>query len=161
MKYGDWVKKSLFICLVFANGGNVTPQLQEYLQLVHNKTDILAMNLRMHKMKIEHFNDLEGMVNRMKLIKLPFKVIAFLLVASLWLIGLLAKAMVKIACYIVGPVMLFLFGLIIYVVSKQQWNHLILLGGMEAFCLILLFGVTWMIANVEDVNGMLIEFIKS
>ena len=106
MKYGDWVKKSLFICPVFANGGNVTPQLQEYLQLVHNKTDILAMNLRMHKMKIEHFINLEGMVNRMKLIKLPFKVIAFLLVASLWLIGLLAKAMVKIACYIVGPVML-------------------------------------------------------
>ena len=29
------------------------------------------MNLRMHKMKIEHFINLEGMVNRMKLIKLP------------------------------------------------------------------------------------------
>jgi hypothetical protein len=137
------------------------PQLQGYLQLLHSKIDILAMNLRMHKMKIEHFLDLKGMVDRMKLIKLPFKVIAFPLVALLWLVGLLAKATVKIACYVVGPVMLFLFGLIIYVVSKQQWNHLILLGGMEAFCLLLLFGVTWMIANVEDVNGMLIEFIKS
>ena len=62
MKYGDWVRMSLFIYPVFANGGNVTPQLQGYLQLVHNKIDILAMNLRMHKMKIEHFNDLEGIV---------------------------------------------------------------------------------------------------
>lgn len=112
-------------------------------------------------MKIERLTDLKGMVNTMKLIKLPFKIIAFPVIALLWLVAMLAKVTVKIACYIAGPVMLLLFGLIIYVITKQRWNDLLILGCMEGICILILFGVTWMIANVQDVNELLIEFIKS
>lgn len=97
----------------------------------------------------------------MKMIKIPFKIIAFPIIALLWIVCMLAKMAVKIACYVAGPVMLFLLVLIIMVFCKQEWNNLLLLAGMEAACVILLFGVTWMIANVEDINGLLIEFIKS
>ena len=112
-------------------------------------------------MKIERLTDLKGMVDTMKLIKLPFKIFVFPVIALLWLVTMLAKVTVKIVCYIAGPVMLVLLGLIIYVITKQRWDDLFILGCMEGICILILFGVTWMIANVQDVNELLIEFIKS
>ena len=55
-----------------------------------------------------------------------------------------------------------LVGIILVVMlTKSRWTDVAICGGIEAFCLFVLFGVTWMVANMEDLNALLIRFVQS
>ena len=97
----------------------------------------------------------------MKLMKIPFKLIALPVIALIWLVCLIAKVVTHISCYVVGPFMLIVGIILIVMLTKSRWNDVAICGGIEVFCLIVLFGVTWMIANMEDLNALLIRFVQS
>ena len=97
----------------------------------------------------------------MKLMKIPFKLIALPIIALIWLVCLIAKVVTHISCYVVGPFMLIVGIILIVMLTKSRWNDVAICGGIEVFCLIVLFGVTWMIANMEDLNALLIRFVQS
>ena len=97
----------------------------------------------------------------MKLIKIPFKIIALPMIMLIWLTCFLAKAITHISCYVVGPFMLLVGIILVVMLTKSRWTDVAICGGIEAFCLIVLFGVTWMVANMEDLNALLIRFVQS
>ena len=57
----------------------------------------------------------------MKLIKIPFKIIAMPLIAFIRLICFVAKTAANISCYILGPIMFITFGIIIWMAIAQNW----------------------------------------
>ena len=97
----------------------------------------------------------------MKLIKIPFKIIALPMIMLIWLTCFLAKAITHISCYVVGPFMLLVGIILVVMLTKSRWTDVAICGGIEAFCLFVLFGVTWMVANMEDLNALLIRFVQS
>lgn len=97
----------------------------------------------------------------MKLIKLPLKLIILPLIAIIWLVCLLAKAATHIACYIIGPLMLLIGVFIAILLFEKFWPGVWSCCALEAACLILLFGTTWMVANMEDLNACLVRFVHS
>jgi NADH-quinone oxidoreductase subunit A len=96
----------------------------------------------------------------MKLIKIHFKIIAMPLIAFIWLICFAAKTAANISCYILGPIMFITFGIIIWMAIAQNWLSCIGFLVVEATCALLLFGSTWMIANMQDINRLLIRFVQ-
>ena len=97
----------------------------------------------------------------MKLMKIPFKILAIPFIAVIWFVCFMAKAVMHISCYVVGPFMLLVGIILIVMMTKSRWKDVAICGGIEAFCMIALFGVTWMIANIEDLNALLIRFVQS
>ena len=97
----------------------------------------------------------------MKLIKLPIKILALPLIVLIWFICFMAKAITHISCYIVGPFMLIVGIILIVMLTKSRWTDVGICGAIEGLCLLVLFGVTWMIANMEDLNALLIRFVQS
>ena len=97
----------------------------------------------------------------MKLIKIPFKLIALPFILLIWFACFIAKAVTHISCYVVGPFMLIVGIILIVMLTKARWTDVAICGGIEAFCLVVLFGVTWLIANMEDLNALLIRFVQS
>ena len=63
----------------------------------------------------------------MKLIKFPFKLIAYMLIATVGLIMLMIKALINLSTYVLGPFMLFLIGCCIFVIVKGFWTQLIII----------------------------------
>ena len=97
----------------------------------------------------------------MKLIKIPFKILALPAIVLLWLVCLIAKAATHISCYVIGPFMLLVGIILIVMLTKSRWTDVGICGAIEGLCLLALFGVTWMIANFEDLNALLIRFVQS
>ena len=97
----------------------------------------------------------------MNLIKIPFKIIALPLIAVIWLICFVAKVVAHISCYILGPIMFVSLGIIVWMTLEQNWMNCIGFIVVEATCALLLFGTAWMIANMQDINHLLIRFVQS
>ena len=97
----------------------------------------------------------------MKLMKIPFKILALPVIALIWLTCFLAKAVTHISCYVIGPFMLLVGIILIVMLTKSRWADVGICGAIEGVCLLALFGVTWMIANMEDLNALLIRFVQS
>ena len=97
----------------------------------------------------------------MKLIKIPFKIIAMPLIAFIWLICFVVKTAANISCYILGPIMFITFGIIIWMAIAHNWLSCIGFLVVEVAFALLLFGTAWMIANMQDINRLLIRFVQS
>lgn len=97
----------------------------------------------------------------MKLIKLPVKVLMLPVIGVLFLFCNAGKVINRLSCYVIGPFMLFLLLLIVYRAFFKDWNDCRMLAGAELVCLALVFGVTWLICQAEDLNGHLIRFVCS
>ena len=97
----------------------------------------------------------------MKLIKIPFKILALPVIMLIWLVCFFAKIATHISCYVIGPFMLFVGIILIMMVTKSRWTDVAICGSIEALSLIALFGVAWVIAGFEDLNAMLITFVQS
>lgn len=81
----------------------------------------------------------------MKLVKLPFKILALPVMLVLGVLGLIAKSATNLSCYIVGPFMLFLGGCCVYTIVMQLWNQLAILAVLLLGCVVMLFGASWLI----------------
>ena len=71
----------------------------------------------------------------MKLIKLPFKLIAYVLIATVGLTMLMIKALINLSTYVLGPFLLVL-------------------------CILALFCATWILIFLETVNDNLKGFVR-
>ena len=97
----------------------------------------------------------------MKLVKLPFKILALPVILVLGTLGLFAKLATNLSCYIVGPFMLFLGGCCVYSIVMQLWSQLAILVVLLLGCVVMLFGASWLIVFLESVNGRLADFVYS
>ena len=97
----------------------------------------------------------------MKLVKLPFKILALPVMLVLGVLGLIAKLATNFSCYIVGPFMVFLGGCCIYVIVMQLWSQLAILVVLLLGCVVMLFGASWIIVFLEKVNGRLADVVYS
>lgn len=96
----------------------------------------------------------------MKLIKLPFKLIAYVLIVTIGLTMLMIKALISLSTYVLGPFMLFLIGCCIFVMVKGFWTQLIILGALLVLCVLALFCATWVLIFLEAVNNNLKGFVR-
>ena len=97
----------------------------------------------------------------MKLVKLPFKILALPVMLVLGSLGLIAKLVTNLSCYIVGPFMLFLGGCCVYTIVMQLWNQLAILVVLLLGCVVMLFGASWLIIFFENMTGRMAGFIRS
>ena len=80
------------------------------------------------------------------------------------LIGILHFALnliTKLSSYLIGPLMLLIFGCGIYTVVKQLWSQTFLLALMEGACFLVLFGASFVIVTLESWNRHLAVFLHS
>ena len=97
----------------------------------------------------------------MKLIKLPFKILAIPLIAITWLASLILKAATYVSAYFFGPVMLITGIVLAVMLFKQRWFDVGICGVIEGACFLILLAAAWMIANMQDLNAFLIQFLQS
>lgn len=97
----------------------------------------------------------------MKVIKFLFKIIALPIIAVIWLTCFLAKVATHLGAYVLAPVMILAGIILVIFLFQKKWPSVGVCGIVEGACLVILFGVTWMIANLEDLNAVLIRFVQS
>ena len=97
----------------------------------------------------------------MKLIKLPLKILALPLIVLIKLVCIIAKLVTHLTCYIISPIMILVGIILLVMLSQERWTDVWACGAIEGICLVALFGVTWMIANMEDLNRLLLRFVMS
>lgn len=97
----------------------------------------------------------------MKIIKLPFKLIAYILIAIVCILTLIVKVLVNLSTYVLGPFMLFLIGCCIFVIVKGFWSQLLILGTLLTFCVLSLFCAAWILIFLEPANDNLKGFVRS
>ena len=97
----------------------------------------------------------------MKLIKLPFKLIAYILIAIVYVLTLIVKVLVNLSTYVLGPFMLVLIGCCIFVIIKGFWSQLLILGTLLILCVLSLFGAAWILIFLESANDNLKGFVRS
>lgn len=95
----------------------------------------------------------------MKLVKLPFKILALPVMLLLGTLGMIVKLVINLSCYIIGPFMLFLIGCIVYAIVMQLWSQTAILVVLLLGCILMLFSASWIIVFLEDVNGKVIAFV--
>ena len=67
----------------------------------------------------------------------------------------------KLSCYVIGPLMWFLFGCGVYTVIHQLWSQTFLLALMEGACFLLLFAASFVIVTLEQWKAVLQGFLHS
>lgn len=67
----------------------------------------------------------------MKLIKLPFKLLALPIILILMAAALLVKLVTNLSAYVMGPLMLFILGCGIYSAVQQMWTSVAILVILE------------------------------
>ena len=97
----------------------------------------------------------------MKLVKLPFKILALPVMLVLGVLGLITKLATNLSCYIVGPFMLFLGGCCVYAIVMQLWSQLAILAVLLLGCVVMLFGASSLIIFFENMTGRMAGFIRS
>ena len=97
----------------------------------------------------------------MKAIRILLKIIVLPLILIIGILHVLFRALANLSCYIIGPLMLFIFGCGVYTVIKQLWSQTFLLGLMEAACFLVLFGASFVIVLLESWSHHLAAFLHS
>ena len=69
--------------------------------------------------------------------------------------------MTKLSCYVIGPLIWFLFGCGIYTVIHRFWSQTFLLALMEGACFLLLFAASFVIVTLEQWKAALQGFLHS
>lgn len=97
----------------------------------------------------------------MKVVRKFLKIMVLPLILLIGILHFILDVMAKLSCYVIGPLMLFLFGCGVYTVVKHLWNQTVLLGLMEAACFLVLFGASFVIVTLESWNQHLTAFLHS
>ncbi len=85
--------------------------------------------------------------------RLLIKILTFPLLLVLLLMKIIIKIFIELSSIILGCLMLFTFGCIIYTIFKQSWSQTFLLALIEA----VLMGVTIFTGITEDIISTLIH----
>ena len=99
----------------------------------------------------------------MTMVLTPVKVIMkFLLmpvILLLTMVTLLAKMVLTLGAYIVGPFMFFVFGCAVWTVYKHFWYQTGMLAAIELLTIVLYYGAATVIFVVEDIRDGLLGFL--
>ena len=95
------------------------------------------------------------------LIKLPFKLLSLPLIAFFVFVRFLVRILSHISGYILSPLILFILGCGVYTVITRQWNHVLLIGIVEAICLSALFGTVLIETFLDWCCSILKGFVRS
>lgn len=91
----------------------------------------------------------------MMVLRLIKKVILLPVILILQIANIIANLALNIGSYLMGPLMLFVFGCLVYSVIRQMWNHTFLLTLIEIGCALIFFGAGAVIILIEDVKRKL------
>ena len=91
----------------------------------------------------------------MKLIKLPFKLLA------LPIILILVKLITNLSAYVMGPLMLFIFGCGIYSAVQQMWTSVAILVVLEILCVAAMFFAVVIETALDGMKDSLVGFVHS
>ena len=97
----------------------------------------------------------------MKLIKLPIKLVLLPVIAIIFLACKLIKAATHLSCYIVGPAIALLIVFIIGMAFTGRYQGCLVFGAIGAATFGALFLITVITCYIEDLNGVLVNFIRS
>lgn len=95
-----------------------------------------------------------------RFIKTLFKIVALPALLIFILLGVFAKLVTNLSCYVIGPFMLFLIGCCVYTIVVQLWNQLIILAVLLLGCVAVLFGASCIIVSLENTISRLVNFIS-
>ena len=100
----------------------------------------------------------------MTMVLTPVKVIMkFLLmpvILLLTMVTLLAKMVLTLGAYIVGPFMFFVFGCAVWTVYKHIWYQTGMFAAIELLTIVLYYGAATVIFVVEDIRDGLLDFVR-
>ncbi len=97
----------------------------------------------------------------MRLIKLPFKILAVIAVLALTIFILIAKLINRLSSFLMGLLLLVLIGCALYCVFQTRWQDLVILIGMGVIVVAFLTLLTCVEVLAEKCRGSLGTFIRS
>lgn len=97
----------------------------------------------------------------MKLIKLPFKLLALPIILILMAAALLVKLVTNLSAYVMGPLMLFILGCGIYSAVQQMWTSVAILVVLEILCVVAMFFAVVIETILGGMKDSLVGFVNS
>ncbi|MCD7866169.1 MAG: hypothetical protein LUG54_09255 [Clostridiales bacterium] len=97
----------------------------------------------------------------MRLIKLPFKMLAVIAVLALTILILIAKLINRLSSFVMGLLLLVLIGCALYCVFQSRWQDLAILAGMGMVVVVFLALISCAEVFAEKCRGSLGAFIRS
>lgn len=93
-------------------------------------------------------------------VKLIMKLLLMPVILILTVVTLLAKMVLTLGAYIVGPFMFFVFGCAVWTVYKHIWYQTGMLATIELLTIVLYYGVATVVFVVEDIRDSMITFVR-
>lgn len=93
-------------------------------------------------------------------VKFILKLFFLPVILILTLVTMLAKGVLMLGAYIVGPFMFFVFGCAIWTVYKHIWYQTGMLVAIELLTLMLYYGAATVIFVVEDIRDGMLGFVR-
>lgn len=93
--------------------------------------------------------------------KLILKFFALPVILVLKLFTLLVNVLVHLSAYVLSPLVLFISGILIYSLVKQNWFDAALAASMDAVIYLAMFAAGWMTCMAEDACNGLTAFLRS
>lgn len=95
----------------------------------------------------------------MKLIKLPFKLLALPIILILMAAALLVKLVTNLSAYVMGPLMLFILGCGIYSAVQQMWTSVAILVILEILYVAAMFFAVVIETALDGMKDSLVGFV--
>ena len=97
----------------------------------------------------------------MFLIKLIGKILLLPVALLLAILRLLVKIGMEVSSFILGALMLIVFGCIIFTIVQHTWNSMLILIAIEVFLVLVTAGTGIIDYYLESASGALADFLKS
>lgn len=97
----------------------------------------------------------------MKALKCVLAIVIFPLVFVLRVICWTANKLINLSAYVLGPLMYFVLGCLIYCLVKARWMDVALLVGIEATLWVISLGAISVICAVENLCDGMMAFVRS
>ena len=93
----------------------------------------------------------------MKALKFLFKIMILPLVLLIEIVDALGMLLMRVSCYVMGPIMLLLAGCAIYGLCTQTWYNVAIALGCEAVCALVMFGGAVVISEMDVLKDYLLH----
>lgn len=93
-------------------------------------------------------------------VKLIMKLFLMPVILILTVVTLLAKMVLTLGAYIIGPFMFFVFGCAVWTIYKHIWYQTGMLAAIELLTIVLYYGAATVVFVVEDIRDSMITFVR-
>lgn len=95
------------------------------------------------------------------MMKLLLKILALPVILGLKIFCLTVHVAVNLSAYVLGPLMLFITGCMVYCLVKTRWMDVAILAAMDAAIFVVMFAAGWLVCMAEDASEGLTAFLHS